>query len=84
MLRKGVAGPLLEDDDAPELGRREERLFSVEAPVDHMPGEGGSHAWVEVLLPSETGEDLRPVAFDPTNRRRPMTRRGRSSVPPAA
>ena len=30
----------------------------------HMIGEGGSHAWVEVLLPSST------VAFDPTNDRR--------------
>lgn len=29
----------------------------------HMVGEGGSHAWVEVLLPSAT------VAFDPTNDR---------------
>ena len=30
----------------------------------HMIGEGGSHAWVEVVLPSAT------VAFDPTNDRR--------------
>ncbi len=30
----------------------------------HMIGEGGSHAWVEVLLPSAT------LAFDPTNDRR--------------
>ena len=30
----------------------------------HMIGEGGSHAWVEVVLPSGT------VAFDPTNDRR--------------
>jgi transglutaminase-like putative cysteine protease len=29
----------------------------------HMVGEGGSHAWVEVLLPTAT------VAFDPTNDR---------------
>ena len=29
----------------------------------HMVGEGGSHAWVEVLLPSTT------LAFDPTNDR---------------
>ena len=31
----------------------------------HMVGEGGSHAWVEVLLPSRSA-----VAFDPTNNRR--------------
>lgn len=37
----------------------------------HMPGEGGSHAWVEVLLPTESSDELRPVAFDPTNRREP-------------
>jgi transglutaminase-like putative cysteine protease len=37
----------------------------------HMPGEGGSHAWVEVLLASEDGGDLHAAAFDPTNRRRP-------------
>lgn len=36
----------------------------------HMLAEGGSHAWVEVLLPREDG-DCRAVAFDPTNRRRP-------------
>ena len=35
----------------------------------HMLGEGGSHAWVEVLIPE--GERLRAYAFDPTNRRRP-------------
>jgi transglutaminase-like putative cysteine protease len=35
----------------------------------HMLGEGGSHAWVEVLV--SAGEALEPVAFDPTNRRRP-------------
>jgi transglutaminase-like putative cysteine protease len=34
----------------------------------HMLGEGGSHAWVEVLLPD--GERYRAVAFDPTNHRR--------------
>lgn len=36
----------------------------------HMLAEGGSHAWVEVLLP-HTDDDFRAVAFDPTNRRRP-------------
>lgn len=35
----------------------------------HMLAEGGTHAWVEVLLPGEHGS-LRAVAFDPTNRRR--------------
>ncbi len=36
----------------------------------HMLAEGGSHAWVEVLLPHDEGT-LRAIAFDPTNRRRP-------------
>jgi transglutaminase-like putative cysteine protease len=35
----------------------------------HMLGEGGSHAWVETLLPDGQGA-YRPVAFDPTNNRR--------------
>ena len=35
----------------------------------HLLGEGGSHAWVEVLLPSEGG--LAAVGFDPTNNRHP-------------
>jgi transglutaminase-like putative cysteine protease len=36
----------------------------------HMLGEGGSHAWVEVLLPSVTDSStLVAVAFDPTNDR---------------
>jgi transglutaminase-like putative cysteine protease len=35
-----------------------------------MLGEGGSHAWVEVLLPSVTDSStLVAVAFDPTNDR---------------
>ena len=34
----------------------------------HMVGEGGSHAWVEVLLPSATNRpSLVAVPFDPTN-----------------
>lgn len=36
----------------------------------HLLGEGGSHAWVEVLLPApkpSRGKDLVAVAFDPTN-----------------
>ncbi len=37
----------------------------------HLVGEGGSHAWVEVLLPSpEDPAVLSAVAFDPTNDRR--------------
>lgn len=39
----------------------------------HMLAEGGSHAWVEVLVASDDGR-LRAVAFDPTNRRRPDMR----------
>lgn len=35
----------------------------------HLLGEGGSHAWVEVLLPTSNG--LRAHAFDPTNNRVP-------------
>ena len=36
----------------------------------HLLGEGGSHAWVEVLLPSEQGDDFVAVAYDPTNHNR--------------
>jgi transglutaminase-like putative cysteine protease len=36
----------------------------------HMLGEGGSHAWLEVIVPNESGA-LEAVGFDPTNRRRP-------------
>lgn len=35
----------------------------------HLLGEGGSHAWVEVLLPSAQGGFV-AVPFDPTNHRR--------------
>jgi transglutaminase-like putative cysteine protease len=35
----------------------------------HLLGEGGSHAWVEVFLPTERG--LGVFAFDPTNNRHP-------------
>jgi transglutaminase-like putative cysteine protease len=36
----------------------------------HMVGEGGSHAWVEVLLPSAADpSSLVAVPFDPTNNR---------------
>jgi transglutaminase-like putative cysteine protease len=38
----------------------------------HLLGEGGTHAWVEVLVPHPSQpEMLRAVAFDPTNDRRP-------------
>jgi transglutaminase-like putative cysteine protease len=37
----------------------------------HMVGEGGSHAWVEVLVPSAGDGEMRPVAYDPTNRQMP-------------
>ncbi|MGH9265020.1 MAG: transglutaminase family protein [Acidimicrobiales bacterium] len=41
----------------------------------HLVGEGGSHAWVEVLLPSpEDPSRLTAVAFDPTNDRRAGSR----------
>jgi transglutaminase-like putative cysteine protease len=35
----------------------------------HLLGEGGSHAWVEVFLPTDDG--LSAFAFDPTNKRQP-------------
>jgi transglutaminase-like putative cysteine protease len=35
----------------------------------HLLGEGGSHAWVEVFLPTANG--LSAFAFDPTNKRQP-------------
>lgn len=35
----------------------------------HLLGEGGSHAWVEVFLPTQAG--LSAFAFDPTNQRQP-------------
>ncbi len=37
----------------------------------HMVAEGGSHAWVEVLLPSAEHSSWEAIAFDPTNRRQP-------------
>jgi transglutaminase-like putative cysteine protease len=36
----------------------------------HMLGEGGSHAWMEVIVPQPNGM-LQAVGFDPTNHRRP-------------
>ncbi|MEO8394947.1 MAG: transglutaminase family protein [Chloroflexota bacterium] len=35
----------------------------------HLLGEGGSHAWVDVFLPTKNGQSF--VAFDPTNHRQP-------------
>lgn len=55
----------------------------------HMLGEGGSHAWTEVLLPDGAG--YAAYGFDPTNRRRPgldyvtvAVGRDYSDVPPTA
>ena len=55
----------------------------------HMLGEGGSHAWAEVLVPE--GDAFVAYGFDPTNRRRPgldyvVVALGRdySDVPPTA
>lgn len=33
----------------------------------HFLGEGGSHAWVEVLVPNSDGRTYQAVAYDPTN-----------------
>jgi len=33
----------------------------------HMVGQGGTHAWVEVVLPAEAGQDAIAWAFDPTH-----------------
>jgi len=33
----------------------------------HMLGQGGTHAWVEVVLPAEGGRDAVAWAFDPTH-----------------
>jgi transglutaminase-like putative cysteine protease len=33
----------------------------------HLLGEGGSHAWVEVLVPDTKGKRFNAVAYDPTN-----------------
>ncbi len=37
----------------------------------HMLGEGGTHAWVEVLLPFDGEQTLRVWPFDPTHGREP-------------
>ena len=36
----------------------------------HLLGEGGTHAWVEVLLPGPTADEAIVVPFDPTHGRR--------------
>ncbi|GAC1306184.1 MAG: transglutaminase family protein [Acidimicrobiales bacterium] len=36
----------------------------------HLLGEGPSHAWVEVLVPTASGSACKAVAFDPTHDRR--------------
>ena len=33
----------------------------------HMLGQGGTHAWVEIVLPAEGGKDAIAWAFDPTH-----------------
>jgi transglutaminase-like putative cysteine protease len=58
----------------------------------HLLGDGGTHAWVEVLIPHpQDHETLRPVPFDPTHDRRPGLRyvtvavgRDYSDVPPTS
>jgi transglutaminase-like putative cysteine protease len=37
----------------------------------HLLGEGGTHAWVEVLIPDASGVGGRVHPFDPTHNRRP-------------
>ena len=56
----------------------------------HMLGEGGSHAWLEIIVSSEDGA-LRAVGFDPTNARQPnlgyvtvAVGRDYSDVPPTS
>jgi len=36
----------------------------------HLLGEGGTHAWVEVVVPAADGSDAIGVPFDPTHGRR--------------
>ena len=58
----------------------------------HLLGEGGTHAWVEVLVPHPEDEGgLRAVPFDPTHERRPGLRyvtvavgRDYADVPPTS
>ncbi len=46
----------------------------------HLLGEGGSHAWVEVLLPAPRGNKLVAEAYDPTNHCRASWRHITSAV----
>ena len=56
----------------------------------HMLGEGGSHAWLEIVVPDQGGA-LRAIGFDPTNARQPnlgyvtvAVGRDYSDVPPTS
>ena len=56
----------------------------------HMLGEGGSHAWLEIIVPNEAGQ-LQAIGFDPTNARQPnlgyvtvAVGRDYSDVPPTS
>ncbi len=57
----------------------------------HLVGQGGTHAWVEVLVPAEDGRYAEAVAFDPCNGRRAgagyltvSTGRDYADVPPTS
>ena len=56
----------------------------------HMLGEGGSHAWLEIIVPNDAGQ-LQAIGFDPTNARQPnlgyvvvAVGRDYSDVPPTS
>jgi transglutaminase-like putative cysteine protease len=56
----------------------------------HMLGEGGSHAWLEIIVPDASGQ-LQAIGFDPTNARQPnlgyvtvAVGRDYSDVPPTS
>jgi len=57
----------------------------------HLVGQGGTHAWTEVLVPGAGHDDSQPVAFDPCHGRRADARyvtvavgRDYSDVPPTS
>ena len=57
----------------------------------HLIGQGGTHAWVEVVVPSDDGRYAEAVAFDPCNGRRAgagyltvSTGRDYADVPPTS
>jgi len=57
----------------------------------HLVGQGGTHAWVEVIMPSDDGRYAEAVAFDPCNGRRAgagyltiSTGRDYADVPPTS